>query len=74
MNHMQDFGRILIFAGLVLLILGSLLYFSKALTWFGKLPGDFYFRKGNFSFYFPLMTSVLLSLVLTLLMYLFNKK
>lgn len=71
---MQDFGRILIFAGFILLILGSLLYFSKSLPWLGKLPGDIYFRKGNFSFYFPAMTSVILSIVLTLLMYLFNKR
>jgi len=71
---MQDLGRILIFAGLVLLVIGSVLYFSKSLPWLGKLPGDIYFRKGNFSFYFPLMTSVLISLALTLLIYLINKK
>lgn len=71
---MQDLGRVLIVAGLVLLGLGCVLYFSKSFSWLGKLPGDFYFRKGNFSFYLPLMTSALLSLVLTLLLYLFNKK
>lgn len=60
--------------GVVLLFLGGLLYFTKTLTWLGKLPGDFSFRKGNFSFHFPLMTSLLLSVLLTLALYFFNKK
>lgn len=71
---MQDFGRILIFLGLALLVIGCLLYFARAFDWLGKLPGDISFRKGNFSVHFPLMTSLLLSLLLTLILYFFNKK
>ncbi len=71
---MQGLGRLLMVIGVLLLIIGSLLYFTKSFSWLGRLPGDISFRKGNFSFYFPLMTSVLISLVLTLLMYFFNKK
>ena len=73
-DTMQDFGRILMIIGVVLLLIGGLLYFTKTLTWLGKLPGDISFRKGNFSFHFPLMTSLLLSVLLTLALYFFNKK
>lgn len=71
---MQDLGRLLMIIGAVLLIIGSLLYFTKTLAWLGKLPGDLSFRKGNFSFHFPLMTSILLSVLLSLVLYFFNKK
>ncbi|MEK7727322.1 MAG: DUF2905 domain-containing protein [candidate division KSB1 bacterium] len=71
---MQDLGRIFMIIGVLLLIVGSLLYFTKTLSWLGKLPGDISFRKGNFSLHFPLVTSILLSLLLTILMYFFRKK
>ena len=71
---MQDFGRILMIIGVVLLLIGGLLYFTKTLTWLGKLTGDNSYLKGNFSFHFPLMTSLLLSVLLTLALYFFNKK
>ena len=62
---MVSLGRVLIITGALLLIAGI------ALT--VRLPGDFVVRRGNFTFYFPLMTSILLSLVLSLLLWLFRR-
>jgi hypothetical protein len=72
-NHLPDLGRSLMIAGGVLLGLGLLLTFASRLPFLGRLPGDIVYRKGNFTFYFPLVTSIVLSLLLTLLFSLFRK-
>ncbi len=59
--------------GIVLLIAGAAFYFLKGIPFLGKLPGDILIKKENFTFYFPLATSLLLSLLLTLLFYFFKK-
>jgi hypothetical protein len=69
---MRDAGRLLMVAGGVLLLLGLALTFAGR-TPFGRLPGDILYKRGNFTFYVPLMTSLLLSLLLTLLMWLFRR-
>ena len=64
-------GRLLIIVGLVIAAVGLLM------TWglpFGRLPGDFTVRRGNFSFYFPLATSILVSIVLTIIMMFLNRR
>jgi len=66
-------GNIFITAGLFLLAIGLLLMIGQKLGW-PYLPGDIVVRKGNFTFYFPLATSILLSIILTLIFYLINKK
>ncbi len=71
---MQDLGKILVLIGAVLLATGAALYFLKGIPFLGKLPGDILIKKENFTFYFPLATSLLLSLVLTLLFYFFRKQ
>jgi DUF2905 family protein len=68
----RDIGRLLIVLGGVLLVAGIALVAAGKLG-LGRLPGDFVYRKGNFSFYFPLMTSILLSVVLTLLLWVFRR-
>jgi hypothetical protein len=60
--------------GAVLLVAGAALYFLKGIPFLGKLPGDILIKKENFTFYFPLATSLLLSLLLTLLFYFFRKQ
>jgi len=60
-------------AGALLLVLGALLAFGPKLPGIGRLPGDFVFRRGSFTFYFPLATSILLSVLLTLLLSLFRR-
>lgn len=64
---MQEFGRTLIIFGLVLVGLGLLLLFGAKIPWLGKLPGDIAIRRENFTFYFPLATSIIISVILTLL-------
>jgi hypothetical protein len=71
---MQALGRTLIVVGILLIAIGGLLYWSKGLPWLGQLPGDIIIRKKNFTFYFPLVTSLLLSAALTLLFYFLNRK
>ena len=63
-------GRILIILGLVLAVVGVLISLGVPI---GRLPGDFTIRRGNVSFYFPLATSILASIVLTLLMMFFRR-
>jgi hypothetical protein len=64
---MQDLGKLLFIAGLVIVAVGAWLWSGRGLGWFGRLPGDISYKSGDFSFYFPLATCVLVSLVLSLL-------
>jgi len=69
---MRDIGRLLIISSVVLVAIGIAVSVLPRFG-IGRLPGDFVFRKGNFSFYFPLMTSILLSVVLTLILWIFRR-
>ena len=64
-------GRLLILAGLVIAGIGVLISLGLPI---GRLPGDISYRRGNFGFYFPLGTSILISVVLMLLMWFFNRR
>jgi hypothetical protein len=64
----------LILFGVVLALLGGLLLLAGKIPFLGRLPGDIVIRRENWSFYFPLTTSILLSLVLSLLLYLFGRR
>ena len=68
-------GRILMLAGVVLLVAGLLLHYSHFLSFLnlGHLPGDIRIKRGNFSFFFPLTTCILLSILLSLIIYIFRK-
>jgi hypothetical protein len=70
---MQDLGKTIMIIGAVLLAVGAVLYFFKGVPFFGKLPGDIFIQKKNFTFYFPLATCLLLSLLLTLFFHWFRK-
>ena len=63
-------GRLLLFLGLGIAALGLLVMAGVP---FGRLPGDFMVRKGSFSFYFPLATSIVVSILLTLVLSFFRK-
>ncbi len=66
-------GKMIIFAGVVLVVIGLVFLFSDRIPFVGRLPGDIHIRRGNFQFYFPLATSIALSVVLTILFWLFSR-
>jgi hypothetical protein len=70
---MQDLGKMLMVLGLVLAGVGALLWLGIGKSWLGKLPGDVAVQKGNFSFYFPITTCIVVSIILTLIFWLFRK-
>ena len=63
----------MVIAGLLIAAMGAMFWVGGGKTWLGRLPGDIHYTKGNFSFYFPLVTCLLISLALTLLMWLLRK-
>ncbi|MCX7779022.1 MAG: DUF2905 domain-containing protein [Patescibacteria group bacterium] len=65
---MEYFGKILIFLGFFLIIFGLIILFGEKTHFFGRLPGDIFIQKQNFSFYFPVATSILLSIILSLIL------
>lgn len=69
---MSGLGRSLIFLGLIIAAIGVAMTFADRVPWLGRLPGDIYVKRDNFSFYFPLTTSILVSVVVSLLLYLFR--
>jgi len=70
---MEQFSRIFIYLGLTLVIVG-LLFGLGARLGLGKLPGDIFFKRGNVSFYFPVVTSILLSIFLTFILNIFFRR
>ena len=66
-------GKILIIAGIVLVIVGILIQLSPRLPLFGRLPGDIVVDRGNFKMFIPITTSILLSIIISVILYLINK-
>lgn len=73
MENFSDIGKILIAIGAVILLAGIIILVSGKIPLIGKLPGDFFLKGKNWSFYFPLATSILLSIILSLIIYLARK-
>ncbi|OPL17153.1 MAG: hypothetical protein AVO38_06030 [delta proteobacterium ML8_D] len=73
MNLLPEFGKILFILGILVAALGLFLMLGLKIPLLGKLPGDFIIRRENFTLYFPLATSILLSIVLTLIFLIFRK-
>jgi DUF2905 family protein len=73
---MPSLGRVLLVTGLLLALVGAALLAAERLPCLrlGRLPGDLRIERGNFRFYFPLATSILLSVVLSLLLWLFGRR
>ena len=70
---MNELGKMLVIGGLLMAVVGALLWSGIGRGWLGRLPGDINYSKGDFSFHFPLVTCLLVSVGLTLLMWLFRK-
>lgn len=71
---MSEVGKLLVAFGLLLTLAGVLLLLVGRVPWLGRLPGDIHVQRGNWTFYFPLATSLVLSVVLTLLFWLLGRR
>lgn len=71
---LSGFGKILILFGALIALVGLVFLFAGKIPWLGRLPGDIYIKGKDFTFYFPLATGILISIVLSLIMYLFFRK
>ena len=70
---MTDMGKWLIVLGLVIAAAGIILTFAGKIPWLGRLPGDIFIKRENFSFYFPLATCIILSAVVSFILWLLRK-
>ncbi|HEX9146978.1 MAG TPA: DUF2905 domain-containing protein [Candidatus Binatia bacterium] len=70
---MIGLGKTLIYLGVLLIVVGLIFSFAGKLSWLGHLPGDIYIRRERFTFYFPLATCLLISVIITLVLYFFRR-
>jgi hypothetical protein len=70
---MAPIGKLLILFGLVLVGAGLILLLSDKIPWLGRLPGDITIRRDNFTFFFPIVTCIVISVILSLILWFFRK-
>ncbi len=70
---MNDLGKFLVVTGLLIAAVGALLWSGFGKGWLGRLPGDINYSRPNFSFHFPIVTCLLISVILSLLLWLLRK-
>ena len=73
MSGLGLLGKMLILIGVLIIVIGLLFIVGEKIPWIGRFPGDIIIRKKNFTFYFPLATSIIISIILTLLFWIFRK-
>ncbi len=71
---MQYIGRFIVIIGIVLVAIGGILILSGKIPWLGRLPGDIIIHRKNFTLYFPIATSILLSIIITLILWLIGRR
>lgn len=71
--NFQHIGKLIILGGAVMVAVGILVYFADKIPFIGKLPGDIFIKRKNLTIYFPLATSIRLSILLTVILYIFRK-
>jgi hypothetical protein len=74
MFDFSGIGRVLLIVGIAIAGIGLVLIFAGKIPWLGRLPGDFFWKGKNVSFYFPLTTSIIISLILTLILWFVNRR
>ena len=74
MSEFSGLGKMLVIAGLVIVGIGLLVWLGGKIPGIGRLPGDILIRRGNFTFYFPIVTSILISIVLSLILFFLRRK
>ncbi len=73
METLQPFGKILIITGIIIVVIGIIFMFGDKIPFLGKLPGDITIKKENFTFYFPIVSSIIISILLSLIFYFISK-
>ncbi|MEE9260159.1 MAG: DUF2905 domain-containing protein [Candidatus Scalindua sediminis] len=74
MLAVADFGKLFIFIGILLVVIGIVFIVGNKIPFIGKLPGDIAIERNNFNFYFPLTTCIIISIILSLIFWLLGKK
>ena len=70
---MNELGKFLVLLGLLLVATGTIMWSGFGKGWLGRLPGDIHYTRGNFNVYFPVVSCILVSILITLLLWLFRK-
>jgi len=73
-DRIHYLGKFLIVLGVIVIAVGGLLLFSGKIPWIGRLPGDILIQKKNYTFYFPLATSIIISVIFTLVFWLLGRR
>jgi len=68
LGEFSSFGKILMVLGIIIFLMGGLMLVAGKFPYIGRLPGDIYIKRENFTFYFPLATGIILSIVLTIVL------
>ncbi len=66
-------GRMFIVIGIIIILMGCILIFASKFSWIGRLPGDITIKKGHFIFAFPIVTCIIISIIVTLILYLLRR-
>ncbi len=74
MGEFGAFGKILIFFGVIMIVVGGLFLLGGKIPFLGRLPGDIAVQKKNFSFYFPITTSIIISIIISIIMWLLGRR
>ena len=74
MMPFNSFGKLLILLGGILILVGAATILLGKMPWLGRLPGDIYIERRNFTFFFPLTTSILISVMLSLVLYFLSRR
>ena len=74
MGELGVFGKILVVFGIIMIVVGGLFMFGSKIPFIGRLPGDITIQKKNLSFYFPITTSIIISIILSIIMWLLGRK
>lgn len=74
MEGFSSIAKPLIIIGLILVAIGVLFMLGGKIPWVGRLPGDIYIKRENFTFFFPLATSIIVSIIFSLILYLFLRR
>ncbi len=74
MLEINSIGKALIFFGIILITIGAIFMLGGKLSWFGRLPGDICIQKRNFTFFFPITTSIIISVILSVVLILMRRR